>query len=132
MNYGYLSYVGDDEQDGLTSSQRRLIKKAGGPRRPVSRSYAGQVVDRLIYQELIAPGKPAPARPSPAKVLVKREPLQAKKSRGKRKRPQKTPWELLLKAVDQFNLDGNLAAMTNAYIHWQETRWADGPIGQCR
>ena len=116
MSYGYLSYVGDDERDGLTSSQRRLIKRAGGPRRPVSRSYAGQVVDRLIYQELIAPGKPAPARPSPAKVL----------------RPQKTPWELLLKAVDQFNLDGNLAAMTNAYIHWQETRWADGPIGQCR
>ena len=57
MNYGYLSYVGDDERDGLTSSQRRLIKRAGGPRRPVSRSYAGQVVDRLIYQELIAPGK---------------------------------------------------------------------------
>ena len=48
----------DDERDGLTPRARQLIRKYGGPRMRRQGGQGRAVVDRLIYQEHVAPGKP--------------------------------------------------------------------------
>jgi hypothetical protein len=47
----------DDERDGLNPRERWLIRKRGGPRM-WRQGRGGAVIDRLIYQEHVAPGKP--------------------------------------------------------------------------
>jgi len=48
----------DDERDGLNPRERWLIRKRGGPRMRRQGGQGRAVVDRLIYQEHVAPGKP--------------------------------------------------------------------------
>ena len=47
----------DDERDGLNPRERWLIRKRGGPRM-WRQGRGGAVIDRLIYQEHVAPGNP--------------------------------------------------------------------------
>ena len=146
MNYGYLSYVGDDERDELTSSQRRMIKREGGPRINRSRSPAGQVVEQLIYQEFLPPGKPVPVpAPKATEQTVKKAPRKKiaatidpdveRKFVEKKEdvnRPlvsgMRAAHKLMRKALSKYNIDGDLVSLTEAYRKWEHTRWRETSI----
>ena len=109
----------DDERDGLNPRERWLIRMRGGPRM-WRQGRGGAVIDRLIYQEHVAPGKPEKPMSSKeqraAKSLVKERLSSIERAAQAQLGGHQTAAQDLARRVGQLALNGRHDYMLNERV----------------
>ena len=116
----------DDERDGLTPRARQLIRKYGGPRMRRQGGQGRAVVDRLIYQEHVAPGKPEQPMSSKeqreANSLVNERLSSLERAAQKQFGGHQTATQDLARKVGQLAMNGRHDYMLNERVALIEKR----------